>query len=98
MPPNVFCLVIVLFCARQIDKTPATVTNFQFSIFIAGFTFPTTCPAGSLCIRLRFLCATCAAAETVSNLKKKPFDIRLTNLSRRRRRRRVCTRTAKISF
>lgn len=33
--------------------------------------------------------------------KKKPFDIRLTNLSRRRRRRRrrrVCTRTAKISF
>lgn len=71
MPPNVFCLVIVLFCARQIDNTPATVTNFQFSIFIAGFTFPTTCPAGSLCIRLRFLCATCAAAETVSNLKKK---------------------------
>lgn len=27
MPSNVFCLVIVLFCVRQIDKTPATVTN-----------------------------------------------------------------------
>lgn len=42
MPPNVFCLVIVLFCARQIDKTLATVTkkkrneNSIFNFFIAG--------------------------------------------------------------
>lgn len=99
MPPNVFCLVIVLFCARQIDKTLATVTKkkrnensiFNFFIAVYFFTLP-TCPAGSLLHSFTFLCATCAvAAETVSNLKK-PLWHPLPNLSHRR-----VHKTAKIS-